>query len=389
MANYVFPVVGALVADTLWGKYRTIVALSVVYCFGHLALAVDVSRLGLIVGLASIAIGAGGIKPCVSAHLGDQYPANRHHMLGRAYALFYLAINIGAFVSTLTIPLLLACFGPHVAFAVPGILMAIATFVFVAGRSRFVVVPPVRLGTYVAQLSEADSRNRILHTAGLFALLSIFWALFDQTASSWIIQAQRLDRTFTLPVFGAFELLPAQVQAFNPLLVLVFVPLFTWGIYPWVDRRFPFTPVRRIIVGIALAAFSFVIVGFVQQVVDLGSTVSIVWQALAYVVLTAAEVMVSVTALEYAYAAAPKASKSFVMSFYLLSVALGNLVTALVSTVMLLFFGDNGETFGPFYFWSFAALAGVTAGCIFLFFENSVEAPVKPDGGLADEIGPQ
>ncbi len=78
---YFTPLLGALLADLWLGKYRTIIALSLVYCLGHLALALDNTRSGLVVGLTLIAIGAGGIKPCVSAHVGDQFARTNANLL--------------------------------------------------------------------------------------------------------------------------------------------------------------------------------------------------------------------------------------------------------------------------------------------------------------------
>ncbi|MEW8032202.1 MAG: hypothetical protein AB2819_08160, partial [Candidatus Thiodiazotropha endolucinida] len=69
-AVYITPLLGALISDGLLGKYRTIILLSLVYCLGHFALALDHTRLGLLLGLGLIALGSGGIKPCVSAHVG-------------------------------------------------------------------------------------------------------------------------------------------------------------------------------------------------------------------------------------------------------------------------------------------------------------------------------
>ena len=71
-AVYLFPMIGAIISDAFWGKYKTIMTLSVVYCLGHLVLALFESRYGLAAGLSLIAVGSGGIKPCVSAHVGDQ-----------------------------------------------------------------------------------------------------------------------------------------------------------------------------------------------------------------------------------------------------------------------------------------------------------------------------
>ena len=103
-AVYFTPIFGALLADLFFGKYRTIIGLSLVYCLGHLALALDDTRLGLGLGLGLIAAGSGGIKPCVSAHVGDQFADTNAPLLERAFGFFYFAINLGAFVSMLLTP---------------------------------------------------------------------------------------------------------------------------------------------------------------------------------------------------------------------------------------------------------------------------------------------
>src|SRR5882757_6143880 len=115
-ANYFFPTMGAIVSDALWGKYRTIFWLSLVYCLGSLTLALDHTRLGLTLGLTLIAIGSGGIKPCVSAHVGDQFGSDNQHLLSRAFGWFYLSINLGSSVSTYVCPILLDRYGPGPAF---------------------------------------------------------------------------------------------------------------------------------------------------------------------------------------------------------------------------------------------------------------------------------
>ncbi|MEE2751784.1 MAG: MFS transporter, partial [Myxococcota bacterium] len=122
-AVYFTPLLGAIIADAFLGKYKTILMLSLVYCAGHLALALDETRMGLAIGLALISLGSGGIKPCVSAHVGDQFGKSNSHLLEKVFGWFYFSINLGAFASTLLTPWLLAKYGPHVAFGVPGILM--------------------------------------------------------------------------------------------------------------------------------------------------------------------------------------------------------------------------------------------------------------------------
>src|SRR6266446_7216896 len=103
---YFLPLFGAFLADAVLGKYLTVLILSVVYCFGHLTLAIDHTRLGLTIGLSLIALGAGGIKPCVSANVGDQFGPSNQHLLTRVYSWFYFSINAGSTAATILIPIL-------------------------------------------------------------------------------------------------------------------------------------------------------------------------------------------------------------------------------------------------------------------------------------------
>ena len=120
MAVYITPLIGAVVSDLVLGKYKTILYFSIVYCGGHLALALNETRSGLAAGLFLISVGAGGIKPCVSANVGDQFGASNQHLLTKVFGWFYFSINIGAFFSSMITPILLDKYGPHLAFGVPG-----------------------------------------------------------------------------------------------------------------------------------------------------------------------------------------------------------------------------------------------------------------------------
>ncbi|MEX1028037.1 MAG: POT family MFS transporter [Candidatus Paceibacterota bacterium] len=354
VAAYFFPLIGAIVSDWIFGKYRTILCLSVIYCLGHLALALDETRVGLAIGLGLIAVGTGAIKPCVSAHVGDQFGSRNNHLLTKVFGWFYLAINLGAFISTLLTPKLLEWYGPHVAFGVPGILMAIATVVFWMGRNRFVHIPP-RGKTFLKDSFTGEGLRAILRLVPLYLFVAIFWCLFDQTASAWVLQARDMNQQ----VLG-FTVNESMMQAWNPFFILLFVPLFTYGLYPAISRGWALTPLRKIGIGLFLAAVSFVISGWLQTRIDAGEPLHIMWQVLPYAVLTASEVMVSVTCLEFSYTQAPNAMKSVIMSIYLLSVALGNEITAVVNALIVT--EDGGTRLpGATYYWFFAGLMFVAA----------------------------
>jgi proton-dependent oligopeptide transporter, POT family len=353
-AVYFAPIFGALIADIFWGKYKTILSLSVVYCLGHLALAIDTSKSGLAVGLALIAIGSGGIKPCVSAHVGDQFGPKNAHLISKVFGWFYFSINFGAFFSTLLTPWLLQNYGPHFAFGIPGLLMLIATILFWMGRNKFIHIPPAGK-KIVSELFTTDGLALIGKLSIVYAFVAVFWSLYDQTGSSWVLQAEKMNKN----IFG-IELLSSQIQAVNPILILVYIPIFTFVLYPLINRIFKLTPMRKIGLGLFLTVPSFLIPAYVENLIAAGESPTIAWQILAYVIITAAEVMVSITALEFSYTQAKNSMKSIIMAFFLISVSIGNAFTSFVNYFIQ---NEDGTSKlpGAQYYLFFAGLMLITA----------------------------
>lgn len=354
MSVYFFPLMGAFLADALWGKYRTIFWLSLVYCLGHLVLAANETRMGLAIGLTLIALGSGGIKPCVSAHVGDQFGARNQHLLSRVFMAFYWAINLGAVASKMITPWLLVHYGAGCAFGVPGVLMALATWVFWLGRHRFIHVPAGGK-EFLRQVASLGSAGLVFRLGVLYLFVAVFWSLFDQTGSAWVLQAGNMDTSLL-----GWEVLPSQVQSANPLLILLFIPLFTYGLYPLLSRWFELTALRKVLIGFFLMVPSFVIPAYVESRIVLGEQPSIVWHLAGYILITAAEVMISITCLEYSYSQAPKKMKSVVMGLFFLSISLGNAFTWLVNIVIENSDGSSKWT-GPSYYWFFTAVMLATA----------------------------
>jgi POT family proton-dependent oligopeptide transporter len=353
-AVYFTPLIGAIIADAFFGKYKTILALSIVYCLGHLALAMDETRLGLTLGLTLISIGAGGIKPCVSAHVGDQFGKTNSHLLEKIFSWFYLSINLGAFISTILTPFLLVKYGPAVAFGVPGGLMLIATWVFWLGRNVFIHIPAGGMG-FIRETFSLSGIKSISRLFIIYLFVAVFWALFDQTGSTWVLQAENLNRYWL-----GVHWLPSQIQAINPIMILVFAPLFAYFLYPKMGKYFEVTPLRKISIGLFLAVPSFIIIGMVQSWLDAGQTPSIAWQVVAYAILTAAEVLVSITCLEFSYTQAPNKMKSLIMGFFMLSVSIGNIFTAMVNAFIQNPDGSS-KLEGASYFYFFAGTMMVTS----------------------------
>jgi len=329
---YFTPLIGALLADIFWGKYNTILWLSLAYCIGHGCLALmgtsGAAGWWLFAGLAFICVGAGGIKSCVAAHVGDQFGKGNQHLLTRIYNWFYFSINFGSFFSTALTPWLLVKYGPHWAFGVPGVLMALATLMFWLGRNRFVHIPPAGKG-FVREAFSRDGMVALGKLIPLFLFIAVFWGLYDQTGSSWVLQAQQLDLQ-PLP-FLDWKFEASAVQAANPILILLYIPLFNYLVYPAINRVFKLTPLRKLAIGLFVMAASFWLVSWVQGRIDSGESPSVRWQLLCYMIITASEVMVSIVGLEFAYTQAPKTMKSWVVALFYMSVWLGNQITAQVN----------------------------------------------------------
>jgi POT family proton-dependent oligopeptide transporter len=395
------------------------------------------NRTGFYTGLFLIALGSGGIKPLVVSFVGDQFDQTNKHLAKIVFDAFYWIINFGSFFASLLMPIFLHRYGGSVAFGIPGLLMLIATIVFWAGRNKYVHVPPAapnpdsfvrvvrtalfthapgesRTGSFVAfvglllgavsiafigrlgfvssaclalvfaigfggagarmQLERArrvhaseavDGVAAVLRVLIVFALVTPFWSLFDQKASTWVLQANDMTR----PEW--FQ--PAQMQALNPILVLLLIPLNNVALYPLLRRRgYEPTALRRMGFGIAFSGLAWIAAGAIQLAIDGGDPVSIAWQVLPYVLLTLGEVLVSATGLEFAYSQAPASMKGVIMAFWYLAVTVGNLWVLLVNAsvrneAVISHIASTGLSENAFLMFFFAAFALATAACFALY----------------------
>lgn len=472
MGVYFFPLLGGWLSDRYLGKYKTILSLSIVYCAGHACLAMfEGSKPGFYLGLFLIALGSGGIKPCVSAFVGEQFDSRTKHLAKVVFDAFYWIINFGSLFASWLIPIVLKEWGPGWAFGIPGILMAIATFIFWLGRDKYVVVPPkpvdphsfgrivttaikgsgtgmvlfalavVSAGGFVvlalvdftrlvisdaepilgvvpalclalvlflvftgiaaySELNrargthpddEVDGVRSVLRVLLLFAPVTAFWSLFDQKASTWVLQGTKM----MMPTWDVPDWTPAfvqlkqasQMQAINPLLVMLLIPFNNLVIYPALRAvGIEPTPLRRMTSGFILAGISWVIVGLFQLQIDGGAQLNILWQIVPYVFLTLGEVLLSATGLEFAYSQAPQKMKSVILSFWSLTVTVGGLWVLLVNitvksdgaTKAIEGMGIGVTAFQMFFFAAFsffAAIAFIGIARSYTVLDNYRKAP--------------
>lgn len=380
---YFTPMLGAILADWFFGKYKVILIGSLIYTIGHFVLSMfDTSLPGFVTGLVIIAFSAGAIKSCVSANVGDQFDHKNKHLMSSIYGWFYFSINAGSMISLLLIPIIYEKAGAAWAFGVPGILMALATLIFFSGsklyvklpaggikKDNFVTVNLYALNSYIIKKDRSktawqqaidkygnekvEAIKSVWGVIAVFAFIPIFWGMWDMNGSEWVLQSTKLD--LSLGIFD-LHILPSQIQFVNALFLLLMIPVFNYGLYPLVTKMgIKLTPLKKIGAGLFITAFSFVIIALLQSKVDAGQHPSVWWQILAYAFLSAGEVLVSITGLEYAYTQSPPSMKSTMTAIWYLTYSVGTFFTTLINVnisnkgMFAYFTGDK-------YFWLFVGI---------------------------------
>jgi POT family proton-dependent oligopeptide transporter len=273
--------------------------------------------------------------------------------------------------------------GPGLLVAGVGVALALTSLAFTA-RIGLVIAICMALGALLVfggvgtamQLDRAKERHppeavdgvrAVLRILVIFALVTPFWSLFDQKASTWVLQGNQMVMLASDSWLGWLVKEPAQMQALNPLLVMLLIPFNNLVLYPALRRAgLEVTALRRMGLGIAFSGLAWVVAGAIQLWLDGGDQVSITWQVLPYALLTFGEVLVSATGLEFAYSQAPAAMKGIIMSFWSLSVTFGNLWVLITNAsvrdpAVLSRIAATGVSQNAFLMFFFAAFAFVMA----------------------------
>jgi proton-dependent oligopeptide transporter, POT family len=370
-AVYFLPLLGGWIADRWLGRYWTILSISLFYCLGHGTLAAfEGSKAGLFAGLTLIAIGAGGIKPCVSAFVGDQFGAHQEHLLTKIYGWFYWSINLGSAAAFFIVPWVHVKAGYAWAFGIPGIAMALATLIFWLGRKEYVRQPPSSQ-TPRSVGEKVQDRWTLFRIGVVFFPISMFWALYNQVYSNWVLQGRQMT---------PFHVLNGEtMQGAGAVLVMIWTPILTLVLYPLAERfGCRPTPLRRMALGMLFGAVAFVISGLIQARMDRGQTISILWQLAPYVVLEAGEVLVSATALEFAFEQAPQRLKSVVMSMWLVTISAGNFFIAVFTGLNEHFLQARGAAQIYLYAGMLFVVAGIFMVCAKWFRGRERTATAAP-----------
>jgi len=306
-ACYFFPLVGGFLADNYFGKYWTIVGFSVPYVVAQFLVGIE-NKYIIFGALAMLAMGSGVIKPNISTLMGLTYDQQRpglDQLRTSAFSWFYMAINIGAYLSQTAMPWLRNHYGYQVAFLFPAGLMALALLIFALGKrfyaqekivrrivgeerdlpgdTKTVTGLPVSYRAVTPEQAAAEWKLK-LQTLGrigsVFLMVMFFWAIFDQSASTWIFFAdtymdttligERTDGTAMFlsgssaeSTFGfpTFRMSPDAIQSFNALFIVFMVPVSVWFFKMLARAGFKIQATHKMTVGFVLTGSTMVIMG--------------------------------------------------------------------------------------------------------------------------------
>jgi POT family proton-dependent oligopeptide transporter len=389
---YFLPLIGGYIADNFFGKYWTIVGFSLPYIIGQLFLCFDSGqilgiepRYFLFVSLGLLAMGSGVIKPNISTLMGltyDQYRPGQTQLRSDAFSFFYMAINIGAFLSSFAMPRLRDLYGYQIAFMLPAVLMALALGLFALGK-RFYAHEVI---TRVHKTPEERSQQWAVlgRLFGVFLVITFFWMIFDQSSATWIRFARdHFDLSLGVHVpFLGDRLAPDQLQSLNPLFIVVLLPFISVGLWRLLARAgLTMRPTDKMLIGFLLTAAGMAVMAIAGVVAAQGQKVSIWWQVGTYFLITVAELCISPVGLELAFTAAPKSMKGFITGCFLLTVFLGDVLNSVVTRLY--------TPMGPAAYFGAMTVLLIVVTLVFVFvarrFNRMVEAQTTAPGEVPAE----
>ena len=315
---YLTPILGGWLADRWLGRRRTVAVGAGLMVAGHFLMA---SERFFLLALVLLILGSGAFKPNIVTQVGALY-GSRDARRDRAYSIFYVGINIGAFFSPLVCGTLGETVGWHYGFASAGVGMAVGLAIYLAGAKS---LPAQETPPDMAEppQEEASLRRALLGLALLFLPSALFWAAYEQQGNTIALFAQGADRSIGFGA-GSVDIPVTWFQAFNPLMIFAFTPLVV-GLWARLARggREPSTLAKLWTGCFGLSAGYLVLA--LGAVMTEGTQASWLWLLAYFVVITFAELYFSPIGLSLVSRMAPRSSRSLVMGLWMASTFTGNL----------------------------------------------------------------
>jgi POT family proton-dependent oligopeptide transporter len=357
-------ILGGIVADRLLGQYRSVLVGGIVIAAGHFVLAFDVLS-AFYLGLALIVVGTGLLKPNVSTLVGSLYaPGDARRDAG--FSLFYMGINLGAFLGPIIAGYLAQRVNWHVGFAAAGVGMTLGLVQYVLGREplqtaeRQLGAKPGATGSAATSSAlTTEDYKRLGAVVVFFVFVSIFWGAYEQAGSTLNLFADR----HTNLTFAGFSFPSSWFQSVPALFVILLAPIFAWFWTSLGDGQ-PSTP-AKFVYGLLFAGLAFLLLvpagGFAEQ----GIKVSPLWLVGAYFLLELGELCLSPVGLSAVTKLAPTQLVGLAMGIWFLSNSAGNMLAGWAGT----FFSTMplGQLFGA------SALATIVAAVILMLLLKPVK----------------
>jgi proton-dependent oligopeptide transporter, POT family len=335
---YLTPVLGGLLADRVLGQRRTVIVGATLMAAGHFAMAFEqffLFALGLLI------LGNGAFKPNISTQVGGLYaPGDRRR--DRAFSIFYVGINLGAFLAPLICGTLGEELGWHYGFTAAGLGMTTALVIYLLATPHLPEDAFARRKSAPAS-TDKDGRRAILALLLLFVPVSLFWATYEQQGNTIALWADQFtDRRF----FGA-EIPVTWFQAFNPFMIFAFTPLVV-AFWRHQGSNEPSTTMK-LAIGCLLTALAYLVMVVAAWSAGAGKA-SWVWLLAYFVVITIGELYLSPTSLSLVTKIAPTSLLSMMMGVWLATSFVGNFLAG--------YLGSFWSSMGKMEF--FLMLAGIS-----------------------------
>jgi len=326
-------ILGGLVADRAIGQYRSVLLGGIVIALGHFTLAFKALPF-FYTGLVLIVLGTGLLKPNVSTLVGSLYePGDVRRDAG--FSIFYMGINLGAFIGPLVAGWLAQRVDWHIGFASAGVGMALGLFQYVAGRARFrtaldrLARPRGGTSRPGAAIASADTRmagftaaewQRMMAIVIFFAVAILFWGAYEQAGSTLNLFADRYTR---LDVWG-FSFPSSWFQSVQPIFVIALAPGIAW-LWIKLGRREPSVP-AKFALGVLFMALSFLVLVPAGTMAQSGSGIRVSpwWLVASYGISELGELCLSPVGLSVVTKLAPARIVGVMMGVWFLSNAFGN-----------------------------------------------------------------
>jgi POT family proton-dependent oligopeptide transporter len=346
---YLTPIAGGLIADRVLGQRRTVLIGAALMAAGHFMMAFEPLFL---LALTALILGNGAFKPNISTQVGALY-APLDPRRDRAFSIFYVGINLGAFFAPLVCGTLGEDVGWHFGFAAAGVGMTISLVIYLAAAPT---LPPDVFERRATRRLTSTDRQAILGLGMLVLPVSLFWATYEQQGNTIVLWADsQTDRTVDL-IVTSFEIPVTWFQAFNPFMIFAFTPLIL-ALWRRQGPREPNT-LSKMAIGSLLNAAAWLVMALAAFVSGSGHA-SWLWLFAFFVVITVGELYLSPTSLSFVTKIAPARVLSLMMGIWLASSFIGNLLAG--------YLGTFWSSMSPAaFFIMLSAIAALSAGGIML-----------------------